>query len=128
MPRHSVVYDKDLKETMEWKILYGRYNAPNVRIYREIFPTFLEFYTWSMANGFTFETRLERIDPTKPFTPDNLMWVIPEQKNRSLSANEQYDFVDRWNKAVNRLRIHFGLEPFEIKESKNDETLLQIHP
>jgi hypothetical protein len=124
MPRHSVVYDKELKDTQEFKTLYGRYHSWSTRIYRDIFPTFQEFYDWSMSNNFVCGARLARKDPSKPYTQDNCLWVLPEGKEQHMTVDERKEIIDRWNETVNRIRVHYGLEPFERKEIESDETLL----
>ena len=112
MPRHRVVYDKALKETPEWKILYNRYFNIGSQRYKDIFATFLEFYDWSMANGFVLGAKLVRRDPTKPWTLDNCRWGMPPEKKSTLWGDEQREAIDKWNKTVNRIRIHYGLTPF----------------
>ena len=124
MPRHSVVYDPQLKQTPEWKSLYGRYHAVKTSVYQDIFPTFQQFYDWAMANGFVCGAKLSRKDPNKPFTPDNCFWELPERKEQHMTVDERNEFIDRWNKTVNRIRVHYGLEPFENKENESNENLL----
>lgn len=124
MPRHRVVYDPELKKSQEWVSLYGRYNAVKTSIYRDIFPTFQQFYDWAMENGFVCGAKLGRKDPNKPFTKDNCFWVMPENKQTNITVDEKNEFIDRWNETVNRIRVHYGFEPFERKEIESDETIL----
>ena len=124
MPHGNQKYDKSQRETLEFKSLYGRYNAPKVRIYRDLFPTFQQFYDWSMANGFVCGAKLERMNYSEPLTPDKFIWIIPEATMTKITDADKNDFIDRWNKTVNRIRIHFGLAPFDNKENESDETLL----
>lgn len=107
MPRF--LYDAEIKFTDEFKILHHRYFSENKK-YREAFPTFQEFYDWSMKNGFFNGAKLARRDPSKPYTPDNCYWKPPQEKN-AFHGDDQKEFIEKWNKAVNRIRVHFGLKP-----------------
>ena len=112
MPRHIVRYDKDLKETPEWKSLYGRYNSFNNRKYRQLFGSFQAFYDWSMANGFAMGARFDRLDPSKPYTLDNCCWVLNDASMLRMTADERTEAIKKWNETVNRIRVHFGMKPF----------------
>ena len=124
MPNGRYKYNQAQRETLEFKTLYGRYKAPKSSKYRDIFPTFQAFYDWSMENGFMYGAKLEIKDYSKPLTPDNCRWVMPAIKTTKITVEDKNDFVDRWNKTVNRIRVHYGLEPFENKENECNENLL----
>ena len=109
MPRNRVVYDPKLKETLEWQSLYNRYkHTPK---YREIFDSFNEFYDWSMSHGFEIGAQLMRWDDRKPWQPDNCYWKATKEKNVPLYGDEQRERIAKWNKTVNRIRIHYGMTP-----------------
>ena len=124
MPHGNQKYDKSQRETLEFKDLYGRYKAPKSSKYRDLFPTFQQFYDWSMANGFVCGAKFECKDYSEPLTPDKFQWIIPTAKMTKITVEDKNDFIDRWNKTVNRIRVHYGLEPFENKENESDENLL----
>lgn len=107
-----MVYDPELKETPEWESLYSRYNMWPTNVYKQLFDNFLDFYNWSMANGFAIGAKLVRWDVEKPYTPDNCRWVLSENKKIKVTIAERDEFVARWNKSVNRIRVHYGLQPF----------------
>jgi hypothetical protein len=125
MPRGNPKYDKELKDTLEWKCLYSRYNATRTSIYRDVFPTFQQFYDWSMANGFVCGAKLGRIDTSKPFIQDNLMWTMPEGKQAKQFRIEVQESIKRWNDTVNRIRANYGMKPLRTeRRSVSDETVL----
>ena len=109
MPRHKVVYDPKLKETPEWKSLYERFRKIKDDA---TFNDFLEFYNWSMANGFEMGVKLIREDISKPFSPENCRWSAPAERKPDLHGAERETAIKKWNEAVNRIRVHFGLKPF----------------
>lgn len=52
--------------------------------------TFAEFRAWALANGFSKENNSpERKDPTKGYTPDNVVFVAPGV-NHSTSRGRRY--------------------------------------
>lgn len=111
MATHRAVYDPKQRETPEFKNLYNRYHSCNSSKYREAFATFQEFYDWSMANGFVIEARLSRIDDNKPYSPGNIRWTLTTKDRTALYGEERKEMIERWNKTVNRIRIHYGLKP-----------------
>lgn len=112
MPRHEVAYEKKLKETHEWQYLYTKWRWVCRRPHSEAFNDFRSFYDWSMANGFQIGTKLELLDDSKPYSPENCLWVHPAIK-KPCYTEEDKEWISKWNETVNRIRRHFGLKPFE---------------
>ena len=116
MPRHNLVYDKNLKSTPEWGELYNKWiwMRKSGSQYSVAFAQFMDFYNWSMANGYAIDARLKRLDEKKPYAPDNCLWVHPEEERSGYTA-EQKAWIAKWNKTVNRIRRHFGIETFDYE-------------
>lgn len=114
MPRHEFVYDKELKATPEWNPLYDKWGSIRKRPHSEDFELFQDFYNWSMANGFVIGARLKLLDAGKPYSPDKCRWMRPGTEQNEYSALQKQQIAN-WNRAVNRLRVHYGLEPFPEK-------------
>lgn len=116
MPRHNLVYDKNLKSTPEWRELYSKWvwlRKSGSQLCEE-FKQFLEFYNWSMANGYVSGDRLKRMDENAPYSPENCMWVHPAEECRYYTE-EQKAWIAKWNKTVNRIRRYFGIETFDYE-------------
>lgn len=114
MPRHRFAYDKDLKETPEWQPLYNKWKSVLRLPHSDAFYEFMGFYNWSMANGFVLGAKLKLIDESKPYGPDNCLWAPPVDEVPVLTQKDR-EWMSLWNKTVNRLRVHFGMEPFAEK-------------
>lgn len=114
MPRHEFTYDPALKETPEWKFLYQKWVKSIKKQCSDAFKNFIDFYNWSMAKGFAMDTKLKRLDDSKPYSPENCLWVHPALEEPAWTE-EEMEQIRRWNKTVNIIRCHFGMQPFEQK-------------
>lgn len=72
-----------------------------------------EFVEWCLANEYVPGTKLKRLVNSLPWGPDNTVFAgeqaVAESDALFLTDKER---VYSWNKTVNRLRRHWGLEPF----------------
>lgn len=106
-------YPRELRETPPGKHIYtvwvrikssGRYAAE--------FTDFIDFYNWSMENGYAEDTRLCRLNDTLPYSPENCEWRRAAT-NRDPDSKE-IESIIAWNRAVNRIRVHYGMKPFPL--------------
>ena len=114
MTRHKDIYDKDLKATPEWQYLYFKWQSIRKLPHSKRFDRFLDFYRWAMACGFVISAKLCLLDESKPYSPDNCLWVLPAGGQPLFSA-EQKRSIEKWNKTVGRIRAYYGMEPLEQK-------------
>ena len=112
MPRHVFTYDPALKETPEWQSLYNKWAWLRKHRRGDAFAQFQDFYDWSMANGFVIGARLKLLDESKPYSPDNCLWMHPVLE-QPVYTEEDKQRISKWNEAVNRIRVRFGMTPFE---------------
>lgn len=65
---------------------YKDYGGRGITIYEEWENSFQVFYDWSMANGYSDNLSIDRIDNDKGYSPDNCRWVtIKKQQNNKRS-------------------------------------------
>lgn len=114
MPRHRDIYDKDLKETPEFQYLYGKWARMRKLPHSKRFDRFLDFYNWSMANGFVMSAMLRLRDESKMYSPANCFWEQTADK-KPFFSEEDKAWMAGWNKAVNRIRVYYGMEPLKQK-------------
>lgn len=67
---------KGIKVCEEWKHIEG----------------FVNFYNWSIANGYKDNLTLDRIDNNKDYSPQNCRWVTYKQQCRNKTNNVYYTF------------------------------------
>ena len=112
MPRHLEIYDQEFKETPEFKYLYHKWVRIRKLPHSKRFERFLDFYKWSMANGFVMSAKLRLLDESKPYSPANCRWERPADR-KPFYSDEDKAWMARWNEAVNRIRVYYGMEPLE---------------
>lgn len=101
--KHGKVYTRLY---MTWKNMKNRCNNPNsddYRIYgaegKTVCPEwldkengFINFYNWSMANGYRADLTIERIDGTKGYSPDNCRWTTAKEQANNTRRNHIIEY------------------------------------
>lgn len=67
--RHHVYFDRNIVMCDEWK------------------NSFQSFYDWSIANGYTDELTIDRINNDEGYSPDNCRWVTNKENSRNKRNN-----------------------------------------
>ena len=67
---------------------YKRYGARGITVCQEWIDSPQAFVDWALANGFSPELQIDRIDNDKGYSPDNCRWVTAREniRNRSNSV------------------------------------------
>ena len=71
---------------------YKDYGAKGVKICDEWLNDPFAFYNWAMANGYSDELTIDRIDPMGNYEPDNCRWVDFYTQNNNRRDTVKYDF------------------------------------
>lgn len=103
MPKHyGEPYDPALRKTEVGSKLYTMWKKVRKNPHCKEFENFPNFYAWAVCNGYTVGDRLILIDESMPYCPDNCDWAI-----------KPGEWTHEWNRAVNRIRKHYGMESLE---------------
>lgn len=117
MPSKRITYDPQMRHTEHGSRLYAYWKKVKQNTDSPKFETYPGFFKWAMSNGYTVGAKLCKYEPDEPHSPDNCFWVAredwkigdaDEQRNR---ARER-----KWDAAVNRIRLHYGMEPIHSSE------------
>lgn len=85
---------------------YKFYGGKGIKVCDEWKNDFNAFYTWAMANGYTDELTIDRIDSTKDYCPKNCRWITMEE-NRALSQGKNLDEY-LYLQGLNNKALHRG--------------------
>ena len=66
---------------------YKNYGAKGITVCDLWKSSFMDFYNWSMANGYNDDLSIDRIDGTKGYSPENCRWVTWKEQSRNLKSN-----------------------------------------
>ena len=71
---------------------YSKYGGRGIKVCKEwernTPNAFMNFYNWSIENGYNNLLTIDRIDPTKDYTPSNCRWATYNQQNSHLQIKK----------------------------------------
>ena len=105
---------------------YKNYGLRGIDICEEWKQDFMSFYNWAIANGYSEELTIDRIDNNKGYAPDNCRWVNKyiqnnnTRRNRKIHCFGETHTVSEWtmitgiNRNTINSRLNKGLSPEKI--------------
>lgn len=110
-----VKYDTEFMKTEAGKLLYGKWRRiRSIGCCQEWQDDFMAFANWSINSGWETGSHIKRYSKAKDYSPHNCYWSSCSKKtNPTYKASA---FCAEWNKTVNRIRKHYGMEQFEVTE------------
>lgn len=73
---------------------YYNYGAKGITVCDEWKNDFINFYNWSMENGYQDSLTLDRIDNNKCYSPSNCRWLTNLEQQRNKRDNKKATFKD----------------------------------
>ena len=68
------------------------------------------FLKWALDSGVEDSIGVDRIHRDMPYGPDNCSW----RKNKDDCGHITVEFIKKWDRAVNRIRAYYGMEPVGV--------------
>ena len=107
--------DPYLKTSEDYRVLYDKWRRMRKYGMCAEWDEFAVFAEWALDNGYSpFGCTIKKINPDEEYSPSNCRFLVDLQKKIV------QDFVNKWNTSVNRIREHYGMEPFEVYADGDD--------
>ena len=99
---------------------WENYGGRGITLY-EPWKKFIPFMEWALANGYSDDLLIDRIDNDGPYSPDNCRWVTRAVQNRNKRTNVWIDYQgERICQAdlAARLGVHYTTIYHRLKTGK----------
>ena len=116
----SRCYNKNNKD-------YKNYGGRGIAIYNEWLNDFLEFYDWTMANGYKEGLTIDRINVNGNYEPNNCRWITTSQNSKFkrttklITINGKINSCNGWAKELKKSKNYISkmLKTKGIEYTKN---------
>lgn len=105
---------------------YKDYGGRGIKVCDEWMNDFMNFYNWSMQNGYQDNLTLDRIDVDGNYEPDNCRWADNDVQAHNKRLDKLYTYNDKtlsvrdWCKEIGFYWSLFGKDPRLPKEELSE--------
>lgn len=89
---------------------YSNYGGRGIKVCDKWLDDFMNFYNWSMENGYEEGLSIDRIDVNGNYEPSNCRWITIEQQANN-KQNTKYLTIDGVTKSVQEWSRESGINP-----------------
>lgn len=87
---------------------YSSYGGRGITVCKDWTDDFMNFYNWSMNNGYSDELTIDRIDPNGNYEPSNCRWANHETQNYNKRSTRKI-VVDGKEKTLKDIEKEYGI-------------------
>lgn len=87
---------------------YKNYGGRGIKICDEWLNNFMNFYNWSMGNGYNDTLSIERIDVNGDYEPNNCKWITLQEQSYN-KQNSRIYIVNGEKKCLQQLAIEYNI-------------------
>ncbi len=115
---------------------YKRYGGKGLSVCKEWLESYLNFYHWAIANGYSDGLTLDRINNHIGYEPSNCRWVTKKEQARNMLTNKYITYqgetlcmkawAERLNINYNTLQSRLGKYQWSVKRAFTTPTKNKI--
>ena len=107
---------------------YKWYGEKGIKICDKWLNNFMDFYNWSLENGYKNDLSIDRIDSNKDYCPENCKWSTQKQQNNNrnrcvkITINNETHTIAEWSEISG---VHRKAISRKLKKGITGEKLIE---
>jgi len=105
---------------------YKHYGGKGISVCKEWDDNFINFYNWSINNGYKENLSIDRIDSDKNYTPENCQWITMSKNIAKSNKNRNPKFIYYIKSPKNKEYIRYNRTKIRNEFKINDKTIAKL--